>query len=141
MTLLDIIIGCENFLGWTPPARPGVPAWKARTTEVYKLKNAMATKPASIATIENLALALEYSRRKRLPIKSPITLLYRIPDALELANIDKPVSDLQAEIAAAIGWEKGCDDEGSLRWIHRLVRASGPGRGEVLQEWKAAGRG
>lgn len=138
-TLLDIVVACENYLGYLPPTKPGTPLWKARAVEVRKLKNAMAGKP--LATIENLALALEYSRRKRMAIQSPITLVHRIPDALKLANVDKPMSEVAAEIERAIRWEQDQDDDASLRWIHRLVRAAGPGRAEVLDEWKAASRG
>lgn len=139
-TLTDLVIACENYLGFQPKYPPSVPRWRVLSLEVAKLKKAMAENPR-LYTFQNLQLALEYSRRKRLPIHSPKGLLYRIEDALELANVDKPISDLQAEITAAIGWEKDRDDDGSMRWIHRLVRAAGPGRIEVLDEWKAAGRG
>lgn len=138
-TLTDIVIGCENFLGYIPPRKPGSPVWKARATEVVKLKKAMEGVPN--ATIENLALALEYSRRKRMGIKSPITLIFRIPDALELVYREKPMTDIATEIAAAIGWEKERNDELSLRWIHQLTRAAGPGRTEALSEWREASRG
>lgn len=138
-TLLAIVMDCENYLGLSP-AHPAIPRKTFRRAEVDRLKAAMAEKP-SLHTIDNLRLALAYSRRKRLSLKSAVGLIYRIPAALELANVDKPVSDLAAQVAAAIRWEKDRNDDVSLRWIHQLARASGPGLADVLEDWKAASRG
>jgi hypothetical protein len=141
---LDIVTGCSNYLGWEPRLRPGQPYWEAYQLEVRKLRAAIESGrriPKQQATLTNLALALEYSRRNHLPVHSPIALLHRIPEALALAYIPPAVSDLEAAITNAIAWEKTRDDDQSLRWIHRLVRASGPGRRDVMNDWKQAGRG
>lgn len=135
---MDIVTACENFLGWQPD--PHVPIWKARAREINKLQRAIGSGTKN-QTIANLRLALDYSRRKRLPIDSPYALLYRIPDALALAYIEPPMSDITRQINEAIRWEQGHDDAQSLRWIYRLTRCMGRGRDEVLDEWKAAGRG
>lgn len=141
-TLLAIVQACENQLGWAPPYREGIPHFQTRAIEVHKLKKAM-QKPefAQVANARNLALALEFSRRRQLPITSPVGLLYRIADALAYADTTPEVAPIAARIAAAITWEKGRDDEDSLRWIHRLVRAAGPGQVDILTEWTEAGRG
>lgn len=138
-TLMDIVVGCENYLGFMPKGRADDSLNRLRCLEVYKLKRAMAAHAR--ASVETLALALEYSRRRRLSLTSPIALLYRIDDALKLANSPSGVTELEAAITAAIGWERDRDDENSLNWIYRLKRAAGPGRDEVLTEWKAAQRG
>lgn len=138
VTLMEIVVGCENYLGWQPG--PGVPMWKARSAEIGKLRKAIDRGNRDV-TLANLALALEYSRRKRIPIKSPSGLLHRIEEALELSYIPPAVSDLTAAITQAIGWEQDRDDEQSLRWIHRLTRAGGPARADVITEWKDSGRG
>ena len=137
-TLMEIVVGCENYLGWQP--RPGIPMWQARSAEIGKLKRAISTGNQQI-TIENLALALEYSRRKRIPISSPSGLLHRIGDALALAYTAPVPSEAALAIAEAIAWEQDRDDTDSLRWIHRLVRSAGPGQSAVLIEWEEAGRG
>jgi hypothetical protein len=141
-TLMAIVEACENQLGWQPPYRPDVPPYRTRSLEVHKLRQAM-TNPrfAHMATLRNLALALEFSRRRQLPVQSPVTLLYRIPDALVYADTTPAATPVAQQVTVAIRWEQGIDDTHSLRWIHRLTRATGPGQVEVLTEWKAAGRG
>lgn len=139
---MAIVAACENQLGWQPPYQPDVPPQRTLSLEVYKLKKAMETSRfRQLATPRNLALALEYSRQRRLPVKSPVGLLYRIPDALALASHTPTVAPIQERITASIRWEQARDDGDSLRWIHLLVRAAGPGQTEILQEWKQAGRG
>lgn len=141
-TLLAIVEGCENQLGWQPPYRPDVPPFRTLALEVHKLKTAMTTpRFRGLATLRNLALALEFSRRRQLPVQSPVTLLYRIPDALVYADTTPAASPTALQITAAIRWEQGRDDDTSLRWIHRLTRAAGPGQLETLNDWTQAGRG
>lgn len=141
---MQIVEGCERYLGWQPPAAPENKPWVPYSAAVGQLKRVIAsgkvTAPRN-ATVANLALALEYSRRRQLPLNSPVGLLYRIEDALALAHIEKPVSDIKAEVDAAVQWEKFQDDEHSLRWIYRLVRSTGDGRAKTLAEWREAGRG
>jgi len=137
-TLKDIVIACENVLGWTPPAH--LPLWKARAIEIAKLKRAVEANPR-LHTIHNLQLAIEYSRRKKEPITSPAALVYRIDKALELAPAVVEVTDLEAAIQAAIDTELMRGDTQAQGWIGRLTRAFGPFRAEVYTEWLEAGRG
>ena len=138
-TLMDIITGCENQLGWQPA--PGVPMWKARSVEIGKLKKALASGQHCNASIDNLALALEYSRRRRMPITSPSVLIHRIADAVALTYTPAPVSDITQQVTDAIRWEQELDDADAGYWIYRLMRSQGDGRLVVLQQWTAAGRG
>ena len=94
---------------------------------------------ASLATPRNLALALDFSRRRQLRVQSPVTLLYRISDALAFADNTPAANGTDQQITAAIRWEQGYDDDDSLRWIHRLTRSTA--QVEVLTEWRGAGRG
>ena len=134
-SLMDIVMRCENQLGWQPPRRTQS-LQKARCMEVHKLQVAIDRGKIRDVTPEKLAIAVEYSRRKRLPVASPLSLLHRIPEALALAYTPPPVSDIAAEIAAAISWERDRDDDSSPTWIQRLARSQGPGCGEVLTAWK-----
>lgn len=141
-TLMAIVEACENQLGWQPPYQSHIPPHRTRALEVHKLKKAM-TNPRfeQIATAHNLALALEFSRRRHLSVQSPVTLLYRIPDALAYADTTPAATPIAALITAAIRWEQDVDDVDSLRWIHKLTRATGPGQVDILTDWTAAGRG
>jgi hypothetical protein len=71
-TLMAIVEACENQLGWQPPYRPDVPPYRTRSLEVHKLRQAM-TNPrfAQMATPRNLALALEFSRRRSCRCRAP----------------------------------------------------------------------
>lgn len=138
--LLDIVIACENTLGWLPSVTEKTPRWKARTNAVAVLKTAIAKDPNKF-TIDNLDLAIEYSRRKRLPVKKPADLVFRVDDALELAADPFSISDIGQAMQDAVDWELNRKDDDSRRWIQRLTRAAGDGRQDVLAEWKADGRG
>lgn len=143
-TYMDIVVGCEQYLGWMPSTRNDQEPWKVYQVEVWKLKTAIANSkycPKKLGTIANLALALEYSRHRKLALNSPLALLSRIAPALEIAAQAPVYTPIEKRIQAAIAWEKGRDDEHSLRWMHRLVRSSGSGRAATLDDWKDAGRG
>lgn len=136
--MMEIITQCENYLGWQPA--PHLPIWQARAIEIAKLNRAIKAGPRN-HTLDNLCLALNYARHKRLRITSPSALLRCIPDALALAHIAPTMSSTARQVEEAIRWEQGHDDGHSLRWIYRLVRSQGSGRDQVLTEWKDAGRG
>ncbi len=130
--LMDVVLGCENYLGWQP-RNPRQPLWQARSVEIARLQK-------SGSPVEHLWLALEYCRRKRL-LSSPSALIYKIQDALAIAHAPTTPTDAAQQITNAVRWEHDRDDSNSLRWIHRLTRCSGPGREDVLAEWRSAGRG
>lgn len=137
----DIVVGCENYLGWDPDySRFAAEPWRVHIVEISKLKRAMAKNPAKF-TLRNLALALEYSRQKRLTVNSPLGLLSRVDEALKRAADAHIDTDIEKAIKAAVAWEYSQDDPESARWLMRLLRAQGAGRRDVLSEWKEAGRG
>lgn len=135
---MDLVLGCENRLGWTPTTR-GRPFHVARGIEVGKLKKAMAQDPTH-CTIENLALALEWSWRHRKQVSSPVGLIYRIDAALERAPEVDCTTDLGAAVQRAVDHELALDRPDALEWIYRLTRSFGTFRADVLTEWKEAGR-
>lgn len=140
-TVKDIVVGCENYLGWTPDySRFTDEPWRVHVIEVGKLKRAMARNPAKF-TLANLALALEYSRRKRMTVRSPIGLLGRVDEALKRAVETEADTDIDTAIRVAVAWEYSQDDPESARWSMRLLRSQGAGRRDVLNEWKETGRG
>lgn len=133
---MDIVVACENVLGWVPDESK--PLWKARANAAGAVKRAMAKHNV---TLDQLELAIEYCRRKKEAIASPAALVFRVEQALELANEPEPELDVSTDVEAAVQWERDHEDHFSLGWITRLTRAVGNYRAEVLQEWRSAGRG
>jgi hypothetical protein len=134
--LMDLIIECENTLGWHPQ---GEDLWKARALQVYILRRAMAKQKY---TVRDVRLAIAWCRHEGKQVTSAAALLVFVPRARELAVVE-PVnaSTLDEHQGAAIAWENGRSDEDSQYWITRLVRSVGSVRREVLSEWTEAGRG
>jgi hypothetical protein len=135
--LMDIIVDAENFLGYEPPLTGG-PAWKIRAAEHRKLTRALESRRYTEA---DLQLAYNYCRRRRHPIKRLIELVDLIPVAKDLAAAPDTLIDVAQDTADAVTWEAERGDELSTYWIGRLVRAEGPVRAEVVQEWRESGRG
>jgi len=136
--MTDIVVACENTLGWVPD--PGKPLWKARSVEAGKLNRAAAKDPKKV-TVDNLALAVEFSRKRRRPVTSPLGLIHRIEDALVFARDETVLSDLGQAVQDAVNLELFMDRHDAGIWITRLTRAQGEFRLDVLNEWKEAGRG
>lgn len=135
-TATDVVVLCENILGWVPDEN--MPIWKARAVHAGRLKKAMAKHEV---TLDQLELAIEYCRRRREPVKSPAGLVFKVARALELANEPVVTADLETSVSEAIGWERDHEDHFSLGWITRLTRAIGDYRAEVLKDWRESGRG
>lgn len=136
-TATDVVVACENTLGFTHA--PGKPLFRARSIEAGKIKKKI--EADSKVTLDDFMLALEYCRRKREPIKSPVALYWRIEDAKAMANeTPAPTSDLSASVQAAMAWELA-QLEPDEHWIGRLTRAHGKHREMVLHEWRSSGRG
>lgn len=131
---------CENQLGFDYDLENGIPIYKQRRIEVGKIKRKMKENP-KLFTLENLELALEYSWRKRLAIKSPMGLFWRIEAALEDAVEKDNRTDVQMSVDDAVAWELGHQDDETETWVGRLLRAQGHGAQEALEIWKKAGRG
>ncbi len=135
--LMDIITGCENQLGWSPP--PGAPLYRSRAAEHRRLSLAMTRHHY---TTHDLQLALAYCTRRKQAITSPLELTWYIVKARELA-VEEPHAPgaLDAAIRSAIAWEHDHHDDASDAWITRLVRSVGPGRGDTFTDWCDAQRG
>lgn len=134
--LMDIILDCENRLGWSPPA--GAVLWRARAGEHRKLTRAMEKRGY---TVEDLRTALAYCLRRRQAITSPMELIGLVDKARDLTPDTDPRVPLDDQIDAAVAWEAANRDGSSANWGSRLVRVAGHLRADVLQEWRDAGRG
>jgi hypothetical protein len=129
----EFVVHCENTLGWVPDETKEL--WKARSIQAGRLNKAIKTKP-HLYTWANLELAVEYLRRKRQPIKSPMFVLYVVEDALRLASQEsaRPLADL---IDEAIRLERAQPALTSDSWVGQLTRAVGTYRPDAYDEWKA----
>lgn len=134
-TMTEVVEACENSLGWLPPAS-NKPRWRLVAVEVGKLVAAQRKQP-DLVTFRNLEIALDYSRRKKLPVKSPVGLVYRIEEALEYVDT-RETSPIQEQIDSALEWEAKHALPDSPTWRSRIIRASGPARQTTLAEWRAA---
>lgn len=128
-TAAKLVERCENQLGWTAP--PGMALWKARRIEIAKLNRAMEKAGVSL---EDVAYALELSRREHATIESPAALVWRVERAREVAVATEPVG-LDQQIRDAIDFELDQELPDHDLWVSRLSRCSGPARAEVLDEW------
>lgn len=138
-TATDIVVLCENTLGWTPDHMKYGSLWKARSIEAGKINKKLKADPK--VTLADLELAVEYCWRKREPVTSPAALFWRVEDAKAAANAVATPTDLSADVEAAMAWELSDVRAEQEYWVGRLTRAHGSYRTEVLAEWKAAGRG
>lgn len=136
--LTELIQLCENRLGWAVDYSMGVPAYKQRNLEIFKIKQLM--KRNSRITLDNLELAVEYSWQKRIPIKSPVGLCYRIDDALRWAYTPKVETDLEERRKQAIKDALASGRIDANEWIQRFQRAYGEGVEFLLKEWEDARR-
>lgn len=133
----ELVVLIENTLGWTPP--DDVPLWKSRAREAGKINAAIKRNP-KLHSLANLELAVEYLRRKRQPVKSPVGVIYAVEKALEDAAappVQRPLGEL---IDSALAWEHEHELPDSAKWIGWLTRASGNARQGVYDEWVATGR-
>lgn len=139
-TATQLVELCENQLGFTFDLENGVPIYKQRQREVAKIKRKMKENP-KLYTLANLELAVEYSWRKRLAIKSPLALFHRVEWALREAAENENPTDAQAAVQQAVNWELTQSDDMAEVWIGRLMRAQGRGALDTYKLWKEAGRG
>lgn len=138
-TMTDLVKHIENTLGWCAPWDDPRPPWKIRAVEVGKLKRVVAKDP-KLYTMDNLLLAVEYLRRKREPVKSPVGVVYAVERALkELPSLEaRP--DVQERLERALsvvrGWPEG---PARRRWERRLAVAQGAVLNETLDEFYELG--
>ena len=143
-TATELLLLVENQLGWDPneQATEKTPVWKVRAIMAGRLNRAI--KKEDHVSLENLALALDYCIAEKKTITSPFGLVVMIRDALKWDREgEQPtvVTDLEGEYEAAIAAEQANGDDQSAAWLGRFMRAQGPSRHLLLQEWKEAGRG
>ncbi len=135
--LMKILNECENELGWVPN-ETGIDTYRARAAMHKVMSYAKDKKRVSD---EDLRLALNYCKRRRMPIVSPLQLFGFVEEAKKFAAPVAPTGSLEPERNAAIGWEHGKNDTDAGVWIGRLTRAQGDGLADVLAAWREAGRG
>lgn len=105
----------------------GEPWYKARMTEIGKLKRLMTSRYVDIST---MAQAAEYAHARHLPITAAWELIDVIPEARQAARVaaQRPLSDrLQAAAAEAVA-------AGEHDWALRLSAATSV---EALDAWEA----
>lgn len=136
----DLVILCENLFGCVSAVADGTPVFRMRSIEAGKINRAMAKDPMNI-TLDNLELAANYCFQKRIPIKTPYGLVFKIPQALDLVAAVEPTSDLAESVQRALAWEADNPDDFSGGWAERLTRAHGDARGLLLKDWHEASRG
>lgn len=136
--LMDIIHDCENRLGWSAPV--GAVLWQARAAEHRKLSIAMERQRYTEA---DLRLALAYCIRRKQAITSPLELIGLVEKARDLAAVPDTTLPLDDQVEAALQWEASHPDADSHGWAVRFIRTAqqAGARADVLDEWRAAGRG
>jgi hypothetical protein len=108
------------------------PWFKARGTEIGKLKRAMTARKV---TISEAVLAARYCHRHRTPVLWTTEIFKHLADARrEAAEFAR--GDIGREIEAAIGRERSLARSSSDDWVSRLTRAQGDYRREVLDAWR-----
>lgn len=141
-THTDLLKVVENELGWCPAWDDPRPPWKIRATEVSKLKRVIKKMEKDNPrlrgeyTIENLLITVEYLKREKEHIKSPVYLAYALERALEWHH-DMRLGDLEARVEAAKVQVRthlaGAERE---RWLQQLTRARGDALVDLLSEWE-----
>jgi hypothetical protein len=138
MTLMQILIECENKLGWIPDVGRGRDIHQARAITHRVVSIALSKR---LYSVDDLALALAYCKRKRQPINHPLQLIPLIAEARTLAGPKARPIGLDIRQGEAIAWEQQRQDDDSSYWIGRIVNSLNAGLEDVLAEWTAAGRG
>lgn len=140
--LMQILIDCENQLGWCPKIPRGGSLPKARANQHRIMTVAMNNRKVSE---EDLRLAYNYCRNRRQPIVDPLQLFGYVDKAKShTARPPRNVGlgkSLDVQQAEALAWEAMHDDEHSTRWRGRIIRSVAAGLADTLAEWHAAGRG
>lgn len=134
--LMQVLIDCENQLGWVPK---GKKLFQARAAMHSTMTHTMNNRRVSE---EDLAITVAWCRARRYPINDPQELFGLVERAKERAQVKGPAAgslDEQRNTAAA--WEFATSDEQSPYWINRITRSVADGLSETLAEWSAAGRG
>lgn len=127
----------ENTLGWN--SQSGMGRVKLRRVMVDRMLTTISQNP-TLYTWENLYLTVELLRRKRVQVKSPLFIFFKVEEAVAHANTPVAVSSLADQIAKAVAHEQGTQRDGWQVWVRQLNRAVADYRQDALDEWVAAGR-
>lgn len=110
-------------------------AWfEFRMREISKLK---AIRRRRQILIGSMAMAARYCFNNDIPIAESYQVVQHIDEARRDAR-RRAVPELTAEVARAVQMERRRQGSDSSQWIDRLLRARGPFRREVLDEWAQA---
>lgn len=138
-TATGFVVAVENALGYALEETATKPLYKVRQAEAAKVNRRIKSNPA-LYTWDNLELALEHCRAKRLSGKSPVYVTYHVENALKGKEAAPPARPLGERIDAAVAHEMSTQAEGWQNWVGLLSRANGDGRKDVLAWWAEAGR-
>jgi hypothetical protein len=131
MTPTRFVTHVENTLGLPVTA----PLWQYRAREAAKLARWMTTHPA--ISIDDLLLAVEYCRRKHLPVRGVLGLTYHLADAAAAAHTPHTDPNADARTAALATLAARTDPDADL-WRTRLQRTDGAALAGVLAELAAS---
>jgi len=141
-TYSDLLKVVENELGWCAAWDDPRPPWKIRATEVSKLKRViqkLERENVSLRgkfTIENLLVVVEYLKREKDHIKSPVYLAYALERSLEwyhdqrLGHLEERVERAKRQVSTHL---EGIERE---TWMRKLTRARGDQLVELITEWE-----
>lgn len=142
-TWTDLLKVVENELGWCPAWDDPRPNWKVRATEVSKLKAVIKklerenSRMKGKYTVENLLITVEYLKREKELIKSPVYLAYACERALAWHH-DARLDDLEARVERAKASVRSLfTGPERQRWLSQLTRARGEPLVELLDELEA----
>lgn len=131
--LYDLLQELFGLGSWDPDS--DVPWWKARQHEVTKIKR---SRTARNVDLEDLALAARYAKAHGEQVKA-ITWLYKlITPAIRWDNERRraaTLAEVDDLIAVAVEIEA---EKPESAWLTQLVRARGPHRKVVYDQWLQA---
>lgn len=123
----------ENTLGWAPFSG------KHRKLIVAGVVQRR-SENLQLFTWDNLYLTVEWLRVRRMTIKSPLYVFFKVEQALVKGIVPDAPSDIADLIQRAIEHEREFEREGWDDWTERLSRVTGRYRQDTYDEWVAAGR-
>jgi hypothetical protein len=135
---VELVKYIENTLGWTWPWEETDPPWKLRAAEAGKLKRVAkkGVRGKRNLTIEDLKLTVDWMRRERITVQSPVAIIYYVEralkaqaDSLEVGDLEQATIDAIREVQAS-----NLSDDEKQDWVRRLRRVAG---WSVVEEWRA----
>lgn len=122
-------LGVGNY----DPGTAELPYWKYRMNQIGMLARAMNGRKTHP---DDLEYTINWCADRHLLVSHVRGLVQHVDDALRWRNSQAAKDDLEGAIAEAIARERSLED--GSPWLTKLIRAKGPGRQVVLEEWRAA---